>query len=361
MLSFDHIVLTQFRNYLFQSFDITERLVGICGPNGSGKTNFLDAVHYLCFTKSYFSRPDSQSVYQGLQGFRIEGEAKLDEETFKIVCILRENNRKEFFLDDDEYKKFSLHIGRFPCVMIAPDDVELITGSSEERRKFIDTILSQLNPSYLNHLIDYNKILQHRNSLLKAAAEHNRLDESLLDILDEQLGGKGQQIFKWRYDFMHSFLPLVQREYKDIAGKDDAVELKYESQLYKFSFQQLLNENRARDLYLQRTGCGIHKDDIEINMRDAAFKSVASQGQRKSLLFALKLGEFDVLKQQKGFAPVLLLDDIFEKLDAQRMENLLGKVCHDKETQVFITDTHKERLEHAFSTHHASYQLIELA
>lgn len=361
MLSFNHIVLTQFRNYLFQSFDICERLIGICGPNGSGKTNFLDAIHYLCFTKSYFSRPDSQSVYQGLQGFRIEGEAQLDEEAFKMVCILRENNRKEFLLNDDEYRKFSLHIGKFPCVMIAPDDVELITGSSEERRKFIDTILSQLNTSYLNHLIDYNKIIQQRNSLLKAAAEHNRLDESLLDILDEQLCEKGRQIFKWRSDFMRSFIPVVQREYFDIAGKDDNVELKYDSQLHKLSFEQLLNDNRSRDLYLQRTGCGIHKDEIEINMNSLAFKSVASQGQRKSLLFAMKLAEFDVLKQHKGFSPVLLLDNVFEKLDAQRMENLLDKVCRNKQTQVFITDTHKERLDQAFDTLQVNYQLVELA
>lgn len=360
MFFFNYIALTQFRNYLFQSFNFNERVIGICGANGSGKTNLLDAVHYLCFTKSYFSRADSQSVYNGLQGFRIEGEVINNHEHFQLVCVLRENSRKEFSINNEEYKKFSLHIGKFPCVMIAPDDVELITGSSEERRKFVDTILSQLNTSYLQYLIDYNKILQQRNGLLKAAAEHNRLDESLLDILDNQLCEKGGQLFFWRDEFMRSFIPLVQKEYCNIAGNNDAIELEYSSQLSNTSFKQLLNENRSRDMYLQRTGCGIHKDDIEIKMGGQAFKSVASQGQRKSLLFALKLAEFNTLEQHKGFAPVLLLDDVFEKLDAQRMQNLLQKVCCNTETQVFITDTHKERLQQAFESLDVKYQLIKL-
>lgn len=360
MLFFQYIALTQFRNYIFQSFNISERVVGICGPNGSGKTNLLDAIHYLCFTKSYFSRPDTQSVHHDMQGLRIEGRVKKNDEEFKLVCILRENNRKEFWMDNEEYKKFSLHIGKFPCVMIAPDDVELITGSSEERRKFIDTILSEINQSYLQVLIDYNKILQQRNSLLKAAAEHNRLDESLLDILSKQLCDKGTQIFKWRSVFMKEFIPMVTEEYRNIAGKDDAVEVLYYSQLTNTDFKTLLDENRSRDIYLQRTGCGIHKDDMELYMNKQPFKSLASQGQRKSLLFALKLAEFSIIKQHKSFFPVLLLDDVFEKLDAERMQNLLHKVCKEKDIQVFITDTHKERLQQTLEELKVNYQLIEL-
>ena len=361
MLFFNQLVLTQFRNYVLGSFDIKERIIGICGPNGSGKTNLLDAVHYLSFTRSYFSRPDVQNVHHGLQGLRLEGKATKHEDQFELVCILRENNRKEFLVNGEEYKKFSRHIGQFPCVMIAPDDVELITGSSEERRKLTDTILSQLNPLYLQELINYTRILQQRNSLLKSFAEQQRFDETLLDTLDEQLAGKGQKIFEWRNSFLQEFLPLVKEQYLAIAAKEDVVDILYDSQLSHQPLLPLLKENRQRDLYLQRTGCGIHKDDLEITMKGLPFKSLASQGQRKSLLFAIKLAEYTILKNNKGFPPILLLDDVFEKLDANRMHNLLYKVCVQENGQVFITDTHKHRLEEAFRKLDVPYQLIELS
>jgi len=360
MLFFRQLTLTQFRNYVFDSFTFTQNVVGISGANGSGKTNLLDAIHYLCFTKSYFSRPDVQNVHQGMQGFRLQATVMRQQQDFELLCILRENNRKEFFIDGDAYKKFSSHIGRFPCVMIAPDDVELISGGSEERRKFIDTLLSQLNEDYLKNLIDYTKVLQQRNSLLKAAAEHNRLDDALLDILDDQLSERATNIYNRRNGFMQEFIPAVQKEYESIAGKGDEVQINYYSQLHSNSMQSLLRENRPRDLYLQRTGAGIHKDDLELSMQQQSFKNIASQGQRKSLLFALKLAEFNIIKQYKGFAPVLLLDDIFEKLDAARMHNLLHKVCVQQQAQVFITDTHKERLQQAFEQLGVGFELITL-
>lgn len=360
MLFVKQLAITQFRNYAFESFSFQQPVVGIYGANGSGKTNLLDAIYYLCFTKSYFARADALNAHYGTQGFRLEATLDKGLQPFHIVCILRENNRKEVVVNEEIYKRFSSHIGKFPCVMIAPDDVELITGSSEERRKFIDTILSQLNADYLQQLIEYNKILQQRNSLLKAVAEHNRLDEDLLQIMDDQLAAKGNTIYKWRNHFMMEFLPMVREEYNNIAGKDDEVNIEYDSQLHKSKMEMLLNENRSRDLYLQRTGAGVHKDDLEITMHEQAFKSIASQGQRKSLLFALKLAEFSVLQQHKGFAPLLLLDDVFEKLDADRMHNLLYKVCIQQQAQVFITDTHKERLEEAFEKLGVKCQLIGL-
>src|SRR3954469_9943384 len=181
------ISLTQFRNYLSKHFGFNERIVAISGTNGSGKTNLLDAIHYLCFTKSYFSKPDTQSVYQNLQGFRIQASISKNNESNKIVCILRENNGKEFQMNSEVYKKFSEHIGKFPCVFIAPDDVQVITESSATRRYFIDTLLSQFDFNYLQHLIRYKKILDERNSFLKAAAEKNYFDEDLLNILNDQL------------------------------------------------------------------------------------------------------------------------------------------------------------------------------
>jgi len=360
MFFFRQITATQFRNYSFTSFSFSERITGLYGPNGSGKTNLLDAIHYLCFTKSYFSRPDGTSVQQGTQGFRIEGKAVLEDDNHTLLCILRETGRKEFYLDDEAYKKFSLHIGKFPCVMIAPDDIALIAGASEGRRSFIDSILSQLYPSYLEELISYTKVLQQRNSLLKAAAEYNRLDESLLDVMDEQLIKHGSKLYSSRKEFLSGFIPLVYEQYLSIAGKDDMLELTYDSQLSNQSFESLLQQNRQRDIYLQRTGTGVHRDDVNIQMQQQPFKSIASQGQRKSLLFALKLAEFIIIKKIKGFAPVLLLDDVFEKLDEARMNNLLHKVCNEEDGQVLITDTHKERLEHAFKQLNVRYQLIDL-
>lgn len=360
MFGFRHIVLTQFRNYLYQSFSFTERIVGISGENGSGKTNLLDAVYYLCFTRSYFSRTDAQNVHHGQQGMRLEAQLLKNDEAGKLVCIVRENNKKEFYANDEEYRKFSDHIGLYPAVMIAPDDTELITGGSEDRRKMIDTLLSQIYPGYLQQLIAYNKILQQRNSLLKAAAEHKRLDTSLLEILDMQLCERGDVIYQWRKTFAAEFIPLVQQQYISIAGKDDQVQLTYDSQLHNASMAELLQQNRQRDMYLARTGAGIHKDDIDMHMNGLVFKNIASQGQRKSLLFALKLSEFLTLKQQKGFTPVLLLDDVFEKLDAGRMHNLLHRVCVEEQGQVFITDTHNERLEKAFIDLAVPYQLVQL-
>jgi DNA replication and repair protein RecF len=360
MLFIQNISLTQFRNYLLKQFNFSERIVAISGDNGTGKTNLLDAIYYLCFTKSYFSKSDTQSAHSNLQGFRIEGNIIKNEELNRLVCIFRENGRKEFQLNNNPYKKFSEHIGKFPCVFIAPDDVQLITEGSEKRRGFFDAILSQLYPTYVQHLIDYKKVLDERNSLLKAAAERNYFDDTLLDTLDEQLVKNGEQVYKTRKQFLEIFIPKVYIEYNLIAENNDTITLHYLSQLHNVSFKELLYENRQRDLFLQRTSCGVHKDDLEIQLSEMPFKNVASQGQRKSLLFALKLTEFAILKEKKGYAPPLLLDDIFEKLDAQRMHNLLHKVCNEEQAQVFITDTHKERLQKAFEDLQVNYQLIEL-
>jgi len=361
MLRLQSLSLTQFRNYVQRRFDISERIVGICGSNGSGKTNLLDAVYYLSFSRSYFSRPDSQNVHHGMSGMRLEGTYLLHEEPKHLVYILRENNRKELSLNGEEYRKFSDHIGKLPCVMIAPDDVVLITGGSEERRKFIDTILSQINKQYLHNLIDYNRILQQRNSLLKQAAESGRTDESLLEVLTDQLVEKGNAIFTERKKFLDGFLTLTGELYTRIAGDDDGLSLGYESQLLYGDFAALLKEGQQKDFILQRTNTGIHRDDLSIRMHMVAFKSEASQGQRKSLLFAFKLAEWQVLKDAKGFTPILLLDDVFEKLDEQRMSQLLHWVCTESDGQVFITDTHEQRLEAALKSVDKEFQLIKLA
>lgn len=349
------VIITQFKNYSLSSFQFTERITGICGLNGKGKTNLLDAIHYLCFTKSYFSRSDSANVQFDMDGFRLEG----DFDNGRLICIYR-NGKKELLMNDVPYEKFSQHIGKFPCVMVAPDDIELITGGSEERRTFIDTLLSQMDADYLQQLIIYNKVLQQRNSLLKRFAEQPDKDWELMDALNAQLIPPGKFIHQKRKQITGQLIPLVQKFYEQIADNNEVVTLRYESQLNIEVFEKLLKQYQEKDLFSQRSNTGIHKDEISIELNGHSFKSSSSQGQRKSLLFALKLAEFELLKQDKGFAPFLLLDDVFEKLDEERMQNLLHWVCNQNDGQVFITDTHRERLELAFVGLHSAYQIIEL-
>jgi DNA replication and repair protein RecF len=356
MLSLSKLTITQFRNYTNSSFNFKERIIGICGLNGKGKTNLIDAIYYLCFTKSYFAKVDSLNVNFDMDGFRIEGQFNKD----KVVSIYRGPGKKELLLNDVPYEKFSEHIGKFTCVMIAPDDIELINGSSEERRKFIDTILSQMDALYLRQLIVYTKVMQQRNSLLKSFAETGKTDMALLEVLNQQLIQPGEYIYAKRKNITQQLIPLVQQFYKQIAGNDETVTLQYESQLNKDDFPTLLKQTQEKDFILQRTNAGIHKDDIAIQLDEHVFKNSSSQGQRKSLLFALRLAEFELLKANKGFAPLLLLDDVFEKLDEERMQNLLNWVCNDNEGQVFITDTHRDRLESVLIELGSEYQIIEL-
>jgi DNA replication and repair protein RecF len=360
LLRIKQISLVGFKNYPEATFRFDKRIVGICGNNGMGKTNLLDALYYLCFTRSYFTRSDQANVLRGAAGFRLEGHFDNAGRQTTVTCILRENGKKEFLTDGQPYEKFSRHIGRFPCVIIAPDDIQIITGGSEERRRFLDALLSQLDPAYLQNLIDYNKVLQQRNGFLKSLGEKRLTDKHLLEVYDDQLVNTGTMIFEVRRRFLEKLLPLAGGFYTGIAGAEEPLGLVYESQLLHTPLRQLLRQGLEKDLYLQRTGSGIHKDDIDIRYADDPFKAQASQGQRKSLLFALKLAEYETLKNAKGWAPLLLLDDVFEKLDRHRMHNLLDKVCLQDEGQLFITDTHPERIRREMENIGMEFQLITL-
>ena len=360
MLFLSKIAITQFKNYSLSTFNFTERVIGICGLNGKGKTNLLDAIYYCCFTKSYFSKTDGLNVQFDNDGFRLESFFEKQKEEQKIICINRVVGKKELLLNDAPYEKFSHHIGKFPAVMIAPDDIELITGGSEERRRFMDIVLSQLDAEYLQQLMQYNKVLLQRNSLLKRFAELGKTDWPLLEVLDEQLMAPGNFIHGKRKTFAQELIPLVQKFYEQIADNNEMVTVQYDSRLNEASFYDLLNNYRQKDFMLQRSNAGVHKDDILLQLNGQPFKTTASQGQRKSLLFALKLAEFELLKANKGFAPLLLLDDVFEKLDDNRMQQLLHWVCNENEGQVFITDTHRDRLQDAFNNLNTAYQIIEL-
>jgi DNA replication and repair protein RecF len=359
MLSLKSIILTQFKNYQHQQLELHQPIIAFTGVNGVGKTNLLDAVHYLCFTKSYFTGADGNNVKHGSQGFRIEGVFEKNGEAFKTCIIFRENGKKEITCNEALYEKFSQHIGLFPCVMIAPDDAELITGGSELRRKFLDTLLSQINPEYLQQLIVYNKVLQQRNSYLKQNAQTQTRNNKLLEVFNDQLAPAGNFIYQTRKKFLPVFQKKVLQFYKQIAGKDEAIDLSYESQLHQSAFEELLKQSVDRDYLMQRTNYGIHKDDLVLKLHEEPFKSTASQGQRKSLLFSLKLAEAETIKEQKGFYPLLLLDDVFEKLDSQRMHNLLNYVC-SQQAQVFITDPNEERVRKAFEELERKVEIISL-
>lgn len=359
MLQLQNISLTFFKNYTNQKFAFGKRIVGICGKNGIGKTNLLDAIYYCCFTKSYFSSVDSVNIGFGNTGFRIEANVSKNNSLQNIVCIHR-GNKKELLLNEVPYDKISKHIGVFTAVMIAPDDIEIINGSGELRRKYIDAILCQADAEYLRQLMDYNKIIQQRNSLLKQAAANGYVDDMLLNTFDEQLSAPANYVFAKRKSLMEELRPKVEDFYQHISGGDEKIYLEYQSSLIEISFDKILKQNRERDRVLQRTTSGIHKDDIKFELHNQPFKSIASQGQKKSLLFSLKLAEYELLKSVKGFAPMLLLDDVFEKLDDGRMNKLLHWVCCKNTGQVFITDTHKDRLQAAFQALDVGYEIIEL-
>lgn len=360
MLSVNSISLVQFKNYGSKTFDFPNRITGICGLNGIGKTNLLDAIYYLCFTRSYFARTDSQNVQHRTAGFRLDGRFDLNGEELQTVCVIRETGKKEFSVNTEMYDRFSAHIGRFPCVVIAPDDVHIITDASEERRRFLDALLSQQDAVYLRTLIDYTRVLQQRNSYLRSLTDR-RADHNLLDTYDMQLADSGTTIFNFRQRFLENFIPRILHLYEGIAGKAEGLSITYKSQLIHDELNALLRSGREKDIILQRTSAGIHRDDLELVMNSQPFKSIASQGQRKSLLFALKLAEFDSLRETKGFAPILLLDDVFEKLDADRMHNLLAKVCTETDAQIIVTDTHAERITKHLETLNVDYGIITLS
>ncbi len=360
MLQLKEINLVQFRNYTTHHQVFNQQIVAICGLNGTGKTNLLDAIYYLGFSRSYFARTDAQNVQHGKQGMRLSGNFTKQEKEEVVTFILRENNKKELLVNDESYKKISDHIGKFPCVMIAPDDIALIAGPSEERRRLTDSILSQTNRDYLTQLIVYNKILQQRNSLLKQMSDQPQMSNDLLEVYNEQLIQNGNYIHQQRKQFLSVFLPMVGENYATIAGRNEDLQLAYESQLLSASFKEILAENLVKDKALQRTSRGVHRDDIGIYLNDCPFKSEASQGQRKSLLFAIKLAEWEYLKMSIGIPPILLLDDVFEKLDENRMAHLLDQVCSNHFGQVFITDTHADRIKEKLDQTGSPYQLILL-
>jgi DNA replication and repair protein RecF len=360
MLRINNISLTYFKNYEQKQFEFTKNVVGIYGQNGVGKTNLLDAIYYCCFTKSYFTSSDSLVGNFNQEGFRLEAKFDKSETPLHFVCINRGSTKKECSLNAVPYTKLAEHVGKLPAVIIAPDDVEIIIGGSEGRRRYLDTVICQIDAAYLTELITYNKILTQRNSLLKQFFETKTQNLALLEVLNEQLIIAGNAVFEKRQFYCDALIPFIQNMYGLLSNQKETISFKYESPLQQGSFKELLNNSAQRDFASLRTNVGIHKDDIHFLIDNQPFKTIASQGQRKSLLFALKLAQFNLLQQKNGFAPILLLDDVFEKLDEQRLTILLNWICKEQTGQVIITDTHQQRLQNIFATLQLDAQLIGL-
>jgi DNA replication and repair protein RecF len=358
VLSLNDLSLYHFKNYLEKSFSFDKKLVCISGKNGTGKTTILDAIHFLCFTKSYFLYSDSMAVSNQHAGMRIAGHITLDS-NHEVVYILRENGKKEFYCDGEQYVQFSKHIGKYPCVFIAPDDTDLISEGSEVRRKFLDVLISQTEPAYINCLIRYNKVLSQRNSLLKHWLEISESEKSLISIYDEQLHEFGTAIYTYRKNIATPLAEKANAIYLHLSDEKESISIEYSSRLSEKPLHALLKENIHKDIASQRTNYGIHKDDLVFSLNGMPFKQAASQGQRKSFLFGLKLAEYDWIMKSKQLNPILLLDDIFEKLDEQRSRKLIDYIAQ-LNTQVFVTDTHIDRLKSAFESYESDCQFIEL-
>jgi DNA replication and repair protein RecF len=350
-----------FKNYAEAEISLAEGVNAFVGNNGAGKTNLLDAVHYLSLCKSYFNPIDSQQIKQGADFFMINGVFKKGGSKEVIACGVKRNQKKQFKRNKKDYQRLADHIGLLPLVMISPYDISIIIEGSEERRKFIDNVISQTDHNYLDELIAYNKVLTNRNMLLKQIADTGRYDPELLAVFNEQLIASGSRIFEKRRAFMEVFTGIFNRHYQFISEDAELVELVYESQLLQDSFERLLKKSIERDRILERTTSGIHKDDLQFNIHGMAMKKFGSQGQQKSFLIALKLAQYTFLTRKKGFKPLLLLDDIFDKLDDNRVTKLMQMVSNNDFGQVFITDTSSARVEGIFEKINVEVKLFKVA
>jgi len=344
------ITLAQFRNYSAASFQFSERITCITGPNGSGKTNLLDAIYYLCYTKSYFSAYQQNTAMSGTDGFRVAGEFE-QEKGEELVTCKWQHGKKEVAANGVEYERVTDHIGKYAAVMIAPDDLELLNGSSEQRRKWVDSILCQTDTAYMESLMQYQRVLQQRNAWLKQEAAKPMNDYTTLEFYNEKLAADGTYIYQCRQRFLQGLLPLLNEYYHRLSQGREELGVQYNSHLHNAPMDKLLKDSLPHDLQLQRTLKGIHRDDWDFTLDGLALKQYASQGQKKSFLFALKLAQYTYLEQQQGSRPMLLLDDIFEKLDNGRIRALLAIISSPSGAgggQVFLTDTDKARVAEAF-------------
>jgi DNA replication and repair protein RecF len=355
------LTLTNFKNYELGALEFSTKINCFVGNNGVGKTNILDAIHYLSLTKSFFNSIDSISIRHGEDYFIVQGTFDRDGEEDNIYCAFQKQKQKLLKRNGKEYQKLSDHVGRYPVVMISPADSALVTEGSEDRRKFLNKIVSQYNTEYLDSVLRYGKALQQRNKLLKDFKSSGGFDNDMLSVWDSPLVRYGNYIFSERNVLVNELIPVFQEYYDMISNGKEQVRLQYRSHLAEGSFMEALINSIGKDRFLEYTTVGIHKDDLMLEMNGFPVKALGSQGQQKSYLVALKLAKFDYIKRKAGFAPILLLDDIFDKFDAERVEQIIKLVGNHRFGQIFITDTHQSRLQDILFSHNIDFKLFRIS
>ena len=354
------ISLTNYKNLSSKSFTFNSSINCFVGNNGKGKSNILDSIYHLAFGKSFFNATTIQNIMFNKLFFLIEGQFEINSRKENITCSYKKGKKKVLKRNNIIYDKFSDHIGLIPLVLISPDDIDLINEGSNLRRKFIDGILGQIFPEYLRNLIDYNKILAQRNSLLKYFASNQTFDSKTIEIYNLQLKELGIPIYNYRSDFIKNFSPLFLKRYQAISDEKEIVKLNYKTSLNEKSYDDLLGSSINKDRAFQYTTEGIHKDDIELLIHGKAVKKFGSQGQKKTYLISLKIAQFDYLRDKKGVSPIVLLDDIFDKLDQNRVTNLLKLMINQNFGQIFLTDTHEKRTLKALKSINSDFEIFKL-
>ena len=355
------LTINNFKNYEEAELAFSGKINCFVGNNGVGKTNLLDAIHYLSVTKSFFNLVDNQNIRHDSPFFAIHGTYITGGEMQDMVsCIQQRNQKKQLKINKKDYDRMADHIGRFPVVMISPSDRDLINDGSDLRRKFLDGVISQFDRAYLDDLIAYNKALVQRNALLKHFEEMRFFDYTLLEIWDHQLIQTGMRIYEKRKAFLEGFVPMFSHYFAFISNSREQVDVVYETQLGELDMEGLLAANIDRDRSARYTTVGIHKDDLDFRIDTYPVKKFGSQGQQKSFVVAIKLAQFHYTRQVKRFKPILLLDDIFDKLDDLRVEQIIRLVGEDGFGQVFITDTQRERIAGIFSKIEIDHKIFEI-
>ena len=357
----EKLSLYNFKNYAEAELEFREDIQCFLGKNGSGKSNLLDAIYYLSFTKSAINPSDQQNIRSGENQFQVKGDFIKDSNRHQVVCTFQTGQKKTIQEDEQEPAKLSEHIGKYPVVMVAPGDIELVWDGSEMRRKFFDSLLSQIDPRYLENLIVYSQYLKQRNGLLRIFSERGSVDADMLAVYDEKLVPAGEYIYQQRKKFMVEFHPPFESDYRFLVGDSpEQVQIGYRSQLDEADFRQELKKNLQRDVLLQRTGTGIHRDDFLFVLNHGELKRLGSQGQQKSFLIGLKLAEFRVVAEKKGLKPLLLLDDIFDKLDDERIHKLMMLVAEGTFGQLFITDARHSRSDEILKKARVNANIFEI-
>ncbi len=354
------LFLVNYKNFDSASFDFDIKINCLVGHNGVGKTNVLDSIYHLSFGKSYFNPVTSQNINHQAEFFVIEGNLEKNGREEHILVSAKRGQSKVIKRNNKPYERFSEHIGFIPAVMISPGDRDLILEGSETRRKFIDGVISQSDQNYLNTLILYNKVVAQRNALLKFFAANSKFDRDTLDIYNRQMHEYGSVLFERRTVFLKDFIPIFDKRYAEITNSNEKVSIEYKSQLQEKSLNNLLEENLQKDMALQYTAVGVHKDDLSFEIDGHPIKKFGSQGQQKSFLIALKLAQFDFIKKINNASPILLLDDIFDKLDEQRVAHIVTLVAGNELGQIFISDTHADRTEKVVKESNQSYKIFKL-